>query len=240
MLDPDVWGTISDWVVVAATIGGIVVAIKQLERSARANEIAADAQNKAADAQSKSVEIERATLLRAIDAEFESESMYLSRKAIRAMRNRVQADMIKREPHLHGNALAAKCAEEFSRQLTDLWEEARKFDDEDVENRDSRDRILLDRYSELTRLVNWFETLGYMCRRELLPLTDILNVYDAAVIPTMAYVEGHIHKRREEQPYPNRRWMENAMWLARETVAYMKTKDELPEAVKEKANLFRS
>lgn len=232
------WGSAPDWIVAVTAIVAVVIARGQWSAARAAEQRSAVANEQSASAGERTLEIERAAMLRAIDAEFESAEMYSSRKAIRAFRNRIQEKMRADHREASEETITKRCAEEFSRQLTELWEVAKTFNDVDVDKPRSHQRIALDRYSELMRLVNWFETIGYMCKRGLLPIEDILNIYDAAVIPTMLYMAEHIHKRREERPYPNPRFMEFAMWLAEEAMAQMKHKSTLPDNVVANANLF--
>ena len=218
------WGSVADWVVAGTAVVGVGFGLSHL-KALRASEA------QAAAAHRDQVQIARATLLRQIDAEFESEEMYRSRKAIRALRNRSEMAM----RHHHGEAsnetIAQLSAAEFARQLTLLWHEARKFDDADVESAKSPARIAADRYSEIMRLPNWFEALGLMLRRGLLPKNDVLEIYDAAIAPTMFNLTEHVRKRRDDGPHPNPRFLEHAMWLGEEARAFIESKNKPLHAV---------
>ena len=74
-------------------------------------------------------------------------------------------------------------------------------------------------------LVNWMETVGMLCKRNLLPTADILDLYDQVIVPTMANFKNHIEFRRKEEPYANPRFMENAFWLHEQAVAYQAKRD---------------
>lgn len=215
---PEIWGNVADWVVAVTALVGVVIATRQLVALRRAEE-------QSANAHEQLVEIERANMLRQIDAEFESGEMYRTRKAVRALRNRAER-VVRRS---HGDASEERIAElsalEFSKQLTTLWHKAKAINDEDVEAPESPDRIAADRYAELMHLPNWLETLGYMVRRGLLPRDDILEIYDGAIVPAMVYFAEHIKKRRDEGPYPNRNFLEHATWLCGETQRFMKEKN---------------
>lgn len=225
------WGSAPDWVVAATAIIATIIARGQW-RAMR------DAENRSADASQQAVEVERAAMLRAIDAEFESEEMYASRKAIRALRNRIQERIGATNMDASEKLITEKCAAEFSRELTELWRKARTFDDVDVDTSQSEERIALDRYTEIMRLVNWFETVGYMCKRSLLPTADILNIYDAAIYPTMLNMTEHISRRREERPHPNPRFLENATWLGDRAFDHVNRMNALPVATLPNARLF--
>jgi hypothetical protein len=218
------WGSLPDWIVALTAVFGVGFATRQISAFRKAEELSAVSNEQTARAHEESVVIARANILRSIDAEFESEEMYRSRKAVRAMRARAEAKVRKENPSISNEPLAALTAKEFSKQLSSLWEEAQKFDDEDVEAKSSRDRIAADRYAELMRLPNWFESLGHMIRRELLPKADLLEVYDAAIYPTMLNVSDHIKKRREDGPHPNPGFLEHAVWLGEETKKFMQDK----------------
>lgn len=218
------WGSVADWVVAATAIIGVKIGIGQLRAVRQAEELSALANKQSALAHEQSVEIARANLLRQIDSEFESEEMYRSRKAIRAMRNRAEQAVRKQHTTASDERIATLSAIEFSKQLSELWQEAKDFDDIDVDAPRSQDRIAADRYTEIMRLPNWFETMGLMIRRKLLPENDILEIYDAAINPTMIYMAEHIKKRRGEGPYVNPNFLEHSMWLGEITKAYTDSK----------------
>jgi dGTP triphosphohydrolase len=218
------WGSIADWVVAATAIVGVRIGIVQLRAVRKAEEQSAIANKQSALAHEQSVEIARANLLRQIDSEFESEDMYRSRKAIRAMRNRSEQTVRKEHMTASDERISTLSAIEFSKQLSELWQEAKDFDDLDVDSPKSQDRIAADRYTEIMRLPNWFETMGLMIRRKLLPKNDILEIYDAAINPTMVYMAEHIRKRRSEGPYVNPHFLEHSMWLGEITKAYTDSK----------------
>ena len=207
MFDVDIWGNVADWAVAATASIGLLFGIWQLRAVRKAGE-------QSARAHETSVEIARANMLRQIDSEFESEDMYRSRKAILALEKRSEKAVRLSHPDFSEQKIDSLLADECSKQLTKLWSEASKFDDEDVEAKDSKNRIASDRYAEIMRLPCWFETLGHMIRRELLPKTDILEVYDAAINPTMEYFADHIKKRRAEGPSQNPHFLEHALWLS--------------------------
>lgn len=218
------WGSVADWVIAATAIVGVRIGIVQLRAVRKAEEQSALANKQSARAHEQSVEIARANLLRQIDSEFESEDMYRSRKAIRAMRNRAERAVRKQQKSASDERIASLSAIEFSNQLSELWQEAKDFDDLDVDAPQSRDRIAADRYTEIMRLPNWFETMGLMMRRKLLPQNDILEIYDAAINPTMIYMAEHIKKRRTEGPYVNPHFLEHSIWLSEITKAYTEAK----------------
>ncbi|WP_375397722.1 hypothetical protein [uncultured Sphingomonas sp.] len=57
------------------------------------------------------------------------------------------------------------------------------------------------------------ETVGQLTRRGLLPLEDVLDLYDAAVIGIMRCFKQHIADRSNDGPQRNDRFLENALWL---------------------------
>lgn len=201
--------------------------------------IAATDASISAKAAQHNVEIARATLLLEIDRQFESPDLYKSRKAIRALRHRAQDAIAKRDEKDRSNQNLQRLQMiEMSHQMDQLWAQAKKFDDVDVDNARSPDVIAADRYTELLGLPNWIETIGMLCQRGLLPKDDILNLYDQVIIPTMESIKLHIDERRTEKPYPNPGFMENAYWLCDEAVRYKAEREKPIPAPPAPANLF--
>ncbi|MFM6950201.1 MAG: hypothetical protein ACKOW1_04155 [Novosphingobium sp.] len=180
----------------------------------------------ATKAQADQVQIARANLMLAIDKSYEDATMLNSRKAVRSLRNRAHAT-IEKQAHKDktSDGKRKQIAEEFSAQLDQLWSVARSIRDEDVDVADSKQRIAHDRYSELMCLVNWMETVGMLCKRNLLPTPDILDLYDQVIVPTLTNFKNHVDVRRREEPYPNPRFMENAYWLHEMAVTYQAQRD---------------
>lgn len=84
----------------------------------------------------------------------------------------------------------------------------------------------MDHYTEIMALPFWMETVGMLGRRGLLPIDDVLDIYDAVVISTMQNFKKHFDRRRTEGTEPNGRFMENAYWLLDEAIAYKAKRDE--------------
>lgn len=214
------WGTVPAWLTAGIALLGTILALRQFQLSTRAK-------NDQVQAQNDQVQIARANLLLAIDKVFEGEEIYRSRKAVRSLRNR--AEVVADRSNLQNKSPQGKkqaIANEVSHQLDKLWALAKSFDDVDVEDPKSADRIAIDRYSELMALANWIETVGMLCKRNLLPTDDILDLYDQIIIPTMLNFKNHLEARQTEGPYQNRRFMENAFWLYAKAVAYNGMRDQ--------------
>jgi hypothetical protein len=214
------WGSVPDWIVVGTAIAGTAYAGIQLKALKLSDQ-------RAAASHAEQVQIARANLLLEIDATFEGTELYRSRKAIRALRNRAETKVTRGlVRNQTPDALKNEISIEFSHQLDELWKIARTIDEVDVEKPDSKDRIAADRYTELMAVPNWIETIGMLCRRNLLPKEDILDLYDQVVVPTIRNFKNHFEVRRAQGPYLNPRFMENAYWLLAEAEAYKRKREE--------------
>lgn len=226
------WGSVADWVTAVAAVVGLTFAALQI-RALRV------AEQQSAAANDASVQIARATLILSIDREYEGETLAASRKALRALRNRAEDVAASKHPGASHRKLAEEAAQEFTRELTAIWAEARKLNETDVEHSNAADRIAADRYAQIMALPYWIETLGMLCQRELLPTDDILDLYDAVIIPTMRNFRDHIGFRREEPPYPNHRFLENAYWLYDRALEFKQQREQPPLHRPVKAGLWR-
>lgn len=222
----NVWGNAPEWVVAITAIVGVFLGIRELMNITKEEQ-------RAAEAQEFQQQIARADLILKIDAQFESPSVVLSRMAFRSMRNRCQKAVATNG--LSNDQARSKLAEEFSNRINTIWETARQITDSDIEKSDSPAVKAYETLNEIMALPNFFETVGLLCREGLLPKEDILCLYDQAIIPTMTNIMGHIQVRREENPYPNPTFMENAEWLYHEAIAYSTSK-LAPPKVQEKPN----
>jgi hypothetical protein len=211
------WGSVADWVTAVAAVGGLSFGALQIRSLQLANHAA--------------VQLARANLLLTIDKEYEGD-LFASRKAIRALRRRAEkAAQRKLGAGASHEALASAAAAEFTQLLTVMWTEAQELDEKDVEYSRAADRVAADRYAQMMQLPYWIETLGMLCKRDLLPRDDILDLYDAVIISTMRNFEAHVNFRRDEGPYPNQRFLENAYWLYNEAREF-KTRVEAPTSHK--------
>lgn len=220
-------GSIAAWGAVAVAVVAVLLAVRQFWLARKAQE--------------QQAEIARANLLLSIDSAFEGPEIYKARKAIRSLRNRIEAEVNASNPEDKSpDAIRAAVATKFSRKLNVMWEVARTFSDEDVEDETSKARIGIDRYYELLTLPNWVETVGMMCVRGLLPKEDILSLYAGVVITTMFNFKSHVEARRIEQPHPNPRFMENAFLLYDLAVAHKKMREEPVKARPALGGIFKS
>lgn len=209
------WGSVPAWVAAGTAICGFSIAVRQLSLATKA--------------QKDQVQIARANLLLSIDATYEGAELYKARKAVRSLRNRAEIAVKGRvAKNKSPTALQEAICEECSHKLDELWETVKTFDDPDVEDPKSTERLASDRYAELMALPYWFESVGMLCRRNLLPVEDILNLFDQVVITTMESYANHVAARRSEQPYPNLRFLENASWLLDQAKAYKSKRDDPP------------
>lgn len=196
------WGTISDIVVAATAVFGVLFGLAQLGRIARAN--------------ISQENIARAELMLEIDAMFEGPDMTQSRLAIRTLRNycEKQARAFLRSG-ANDQEVLERSATLFSEEVTALFQRFNTADHAASEGEAVNEPLDKDgpRYFTLIRLPYWIETVGQLCRRELLPLDDVLDLYDAAIVGIMKCFHQHIMDRRAAPPQRNERFLEQALWL---------------------------
>jgi hypothetical protein len=222
----NVWGNVPEWVVAITAFIGVIFGIRELMNITKEEQ-------RAAEAQEFQQQIARADLILKIDSQFESPSVVLSRMAFRSMRNRCLKAV--ETTGMTSDQARIKIAAEFSSRINKIWETAKEITDNDIEKSDSPAVKAYETINEIMALPNFFETVGLLCREGLLPKDDILCLYDQAIIPTMTNIMGHIQLRREEVPYANPTYMENAVWLYTEALAYSEAKLSPPK-VQEKEN----
>lgn len=223
----DIWGTVADWLTFLTAAGASVAGIRQLVLLRESNINATKSNDAAVEANITAINIASAELLLQIDATFEGPEMYRSRTAFRSLRNRAEAAVAKgAKRKLTASELKGAIGAEFSHQMDLMWGKSKKIDDIDLDDPKSDDRVAADRYSELMALPNWIETMGLLCQRNLINTRDFLDLYDSVVIPTLEYLRNHIELRRQDQPHPNPRFLENAYWLYERAKAYKTEKEE--------------
>ncbi|MBU6268492.1 MAG: hypothetical protein KGN34_13185 [Sphingomonadales bacterium] len=204
-------GSIAAWVGTGIAGLGAVLAMHQLRL--------------ATQAQKNQVAIASANLLLSIDAAYEGSELMAGRMAVRALRHRAEAkvglDGVYRSDDATRKLVCAEC----SKELGELWQRVKNFaPDTAAEKRDGLTPA--EHYARVMALPFWFETIGRLCARKLLPVEDILNLYDQVIITTMFAFEEHIRARRSEGPFPNPRFMENAMALYAKAQAYKQKRDD--------------
>ena len=196
------WGSVPDWIVAITAVFGTVAAVLQLRRVAQAN--------------AGQVNIARAELMLEIDGRFESEHMLESRLAIQTLRNHCERRARQERPDIDGRGMFNRAAELFSEEMTKLHKQLRT-PDQALPVEASLAELPNDkggeRYFALMRLPYWMETVGELTRAELLPINDVLDLYDAVFDGVLACFERHILYRRETAPLRNDRFLENALWI---------------------------
>lgn len=216
------WGTVPAWIATGTAIIGTGFALRQFK-------ISSLALNLSAQSQQNQVEIARANLLLAIDREFEGAELNQSRKAVRLLRNTIETRVLhdpegNRSPDLQ----KGKVARDFSKHLDSLWGKVRS--PELTKSAPSSSQTSngggIDEYYRLMALPNWIETVGMLCARNLLPKEDVLSLYASVIYVTMFNFKNHVDARRNEQPHPNLRFMDNAYYLYQEAIEFRKIRDE--------------
>lgn len=203
----DYWGTVSDLIVAAAAIAGLIFGLIQLLRIADANR--------------NQVDIARAELLLEIDARYEAPEMRASRLAIRSLRNYCDDRARMDRPGASDIDVAARSDILMSEELTGLYQRFKTADQSldlkspMVDQPDDKDG---NRYFAFMGVPYWAETVGLLTRADLLTLEDVLNLYDAVFVKFLTGFLKHIEDRRSEGPIRNEHFLENALWLRERAV----------------------
>lgn len=212
------WGSIPDWVVAVTAVIGVCVGLIQLHALSATERL--------------SVQLARATLLREFDQDFESSEMQESRLKIMLVRSRFEAEVANRRPQIPDDRQISEVALLFSNYVTSVWEQSRTFDGDPNAAKDKS----ADEYQLLMRLPHWCETVGHLCRRNLVPLEDMLDLYDQMIIMVIGNIRQHIQIRADRPPHKNRRFLENAVWLYEQAKAHKLQRDTPPLSVPHKAS----
>lgn len=205
-LGPD-WGSIADWVVAITALVGVAFGVVQLLRITQANRA--------------QVGIARAELMLEIDDRFESEHMLHSRIKIQTLRNYSERKARNDHPNVANAEMLKRASEIFSKEITALYNRWKTPDREipqDIAIVDLPDDPDGPIYFMLMRLPYWMETVGQLTRTELLPLDDVLDLYDAVFIGILTCFEQHIDYRRTAAPLRNDKFLENAMWIREKAI----------------------
>lgn len=228
------WGSIPDWIVAITAIIASAMALVQLRRIIDANAIQAKAHQ-------DQVSIARAELILEIDARFESAEMQESRLAIRTLRHHCERKAREtRRRGAHDGDVATATAMSFSEEMTALFQRFKTPERvaDNVEATDIQASPEGERYFLLMRLPYWMESVGELTKSGLLPLEDVLNLYDAAFIGVLGCFEQHIQDRRSDPPLRNERFLENALWLKAQAVERAARLKSQQQVNSKSANLF--
>lgn len=231
------WGSAPDWIVAVTAVAVAVYAGAQFrltriaQQSAAADQktavahaaSAADQASATAKAHAEQVEIARANMLIRLDEQYEGTQLGESRRAWLALRNRTEADVEQRLATHSENEQAVEVCRFISDYLSGLWSQVR-HGDESPESQSARAEAT-NAYAVLMRLPNWFETVGHLCRRNLIPLNDIVDLYDQIVIKTIGYMSEHIERRRKGDIRATSRMLEHATWLLKESERHKQARE---------------
>lgn len=201
------WGAVPDWIVAVTAVVGVAFASVQLRIAARS--------------QRDQLQIAKATLLRELDRDFESDAIRQSRLKLLVIRSRFEVEAAAHKPALSHSDQVDRIAKLVSAHIHDIWEESRRFDGDKLADKDKS----ADEYALIMRLPYWCETVGHLCRRNLMPMDDLLDLYDQLIILCIGNVRDHITLRAESLPYKNRRFLQNALWLYAEAIKYREAHD---------------
>ncbi len=217
--DPEIWGTVADWTVAATAMFGVGAGLSQLSSIYRANY--------------QTAQFERAKLLLDIDRDFEGDVLLAARQRTLVVRNRIEKEIEQLAPPLSAERQKAEIARRFSDYVTATWVRSRTFDGDPAAPRDDAAA----EYMTLMRLPYWCETLGHQCRRNLVPLEDILDLYDQLIIFVIGDLVEHIRLRAENGAHRNPRYLENALWLYGEAARYKAEKESRPAGTVNRSRL---
>jgi hypothetical protein len=209
------WGTVPAWITAGIAAIGTGFALSQLWLSRRAVD--------------QQLQLANANLLLSIDGQFEGKELARSRKAIRALRNRLEAQFkASKAKNKSPEAEMKAVAEDFSELLDAAWRKVREFEQTADGAPSAEMRREMDRYYQLMALPNWMETVGMLCARNLIRTEDVLSLYAGVIVTTLFNFENHVKTRRVEGPHSNIRFLENAYALYDEAVAYRAKRDAPP------------
>jgi hypothetical protein len=216
------FGTVPDWIVAITALVAIVVAYGQLKASAAASKISAQAQQDQAA-------IARANLLLEIDRDFESEGMQEARRAIRALRNEIEALARRQFPRLNDDELAPESDKLFSEYMNRVFYDYRTADSVQRQTNDELDAMLEKHlktipdydafspserasrhYLRLTLILGWLERVGHMANNGLLHRDDVISLYNQVFIEAINWYKGHIIHRHGVGTRKNGEWMDQA------------------------------
>lgn len=234
------WGTAPAWAGVGIAALGSWLAVRQLSLSTKTQqqqliqlELGRKTQENqlaqlalAAAARRDHVEIAQANIILSIDATYESLAMQQSRIAVRTLRHWADqevnaSDKVRRSAERHRELVCAQ----FSRKMGELWGRVGGFESAAGWLSEGETRAASEVYSEIMRLPNWMETIGRLCRSDLLPTSDVMALYDQVIITTIASFEEHIASRQPDLAFPNRRFLENATWLYQQALLHRAWRD---------------
>lgn len=186
MFDPDVWGTVADWVVAGAALASGYFVVTQLEL------LRAERMSEAATA--------RADLLFRIDEQFEDGKVFESREAWLALRARYRQLFSTAAPHERDRLIQGGIADELNR----LWDDMQRPSDALSD--------LVTKYARIMRLPGWIETVGMFAREHLIDPNDVLELYESVILVTMEPIELHLEHRLGLRT-ASHSVLENAVWI---------------------------
>lgn len=218
------WGTVPDWVMAVTASVGVGFGLVQLAAIRRSEGEAVLQLEQQATAHRDRVQVERARLIMRLDEQFESAELKASRQALIAVRNRFEQEVEQQHSGASDKAKALEVAKRISAYVTKLWQDSRRADQGGGGEHKLQDKAAPE-YFLLMHLPNWLETVGHLCRSELVSLGDVLILYDQVIVKCIGNFEEHIKARADQGPIRNPRHMENALWLFEEAKKHMEEKD---------------
>lgn len=201
MFDPDTWGTVADWAVVATAVAAVWFGREQLKKVVQESKRQAD--------------VARAELMLQIDQIFEGAEIGASRMAIRTLRNECEAEATASDDPEARIDLLRCSARIFSRRVSKLHEiYKRPVIEASPSGKGDPPHIVAGKeYTVLMALPYWMETVGLLTRKELMARDDVLDLYDAVYVGVLTCFDAHIEDRRRDPAGPDDRFLENATWL---------------------------
>lgn len=168
------WGSLPDWLLLIAAVGGTLLALRQLMVTASA---------------------EQGTQLMAIDQQIEGD-LVESRKALIRLRLECQAQVDSGLPEAPPSLDAAVQA-----KLLALAERRRDIGDSDATKSQAAAKAF-DEYFAIMRLPMFVETIGVLVEDGLVNDAAVLKLYDAMIVSTIGLVLPHIEQQRRARNNP--------------------------------------
>lgn len=177
------WGSVPDWLVAITAMAAAIFGVYQIRLATRSRH--------------DTLQLARASFLRDVDSDFETIEMVESRQLHVVIRDRITADVKREFPAYDFDDQILEIARRYSTDLSHVW----------MGNQSSFLPPTANAYMTLMRLPHWCETVGMLCERNLLPVDDVLELYDQMIISTVGNILGHIKKRRVEGPHMNKKYL---------------------------------
>lgn len=197
--DPEVWGTVSDWVIASTAVLAVWFGREQLKR--------------VVEESARQADVARADLMLQIDQIFEGAEIGKSRMAIRILQNECDMTATSEAHDSEDDVVIGTSATLFSTRVTELYNCYRSPEPPKNKKIEAAHVTAGKEYTTLMALPYWMETVGMLARKKLLRQEDVLDLYDAVFVSVLTCFDQHIEYRRNERLNMDNRFLEHATWF---------------------------